>query len=86
MPNGGIPKQMVLYPKSGEYVLYCNGGELRIVNRDAWESEKSLAVPVVTLSSAEGSALAWHLRYWLGEDALMPGYKMRSEIRADYDF
>jgi hypothetical protein len=86
MPNGGVPMHMILYPKSGEYVLYCRGGELRIIARDAWQREKWAAAPLVTLSSAEGAALAWHLRYWLGEDALHPGYDMRNEVQAEYDF
>src|SRR5262249_16123871 len=36
--------------------------------------------PIGILSEAEGAALAWHLRYWLGEARWKPGYSMRDEI------
>ena len=86
MPNGGVPKHMVLYPKDGTAVLYCNGGELRVIDRSAWQAQRSAATPLCTLSVADGAALAWFLRYWIGESRLQPGYNMRGEVQAEFDF
>jgi hypothetical protein len=86
MPNGGVPMHMTLYPKSGNLVLYCCAGELQIWGREDWRQKNSDGKPLCTLTEAEGSALAWQLRDWLGEKALRPGYDMGDEIRADYYF
>jgi len=88
MPNGGVPKQMILYPKeSPDTVLYCNGGELRIFDRAEWDQQKSAGQPRLVLSAAEGAAVGWFLRYWIGERALQPGYSMpRDLVHAEFDF
>ena len=86
MPNGGVPMHMVLHPKDGGLVFYCRGAELRIVARDAWESQKSAAASLCTLTKAEAGALASHLRYWLGEAPVRPGHTMRGEVNAEYDY
>jgi hypothetical protein len=50
-------------------------------------TRKAAGKPRATLSAADGAALAWHLRYWLGEAQLQPGYNMpRGTVRADFDF
>lgn len=86
MPNGGIPMHMILYPRDGDSVIYCQAGEVRIIPRVDWEQDKARATPICTLTAAEGAALAWHLRYWLGETNLKPGYEMHGEVDAEYDF
>lgn len=86
MPNGGIPMHMVLHPRDGDVVIHCQGGEMRIISKDEWGRDGVKAATICTLSNPEGAALAWHLRYWLGEAALKPGYRMGSEVQAEYDF
>jgi hypothetical protein len=86
MPNGGVPMQMVLYPSDGTVVFYCHAGEVRVIQREAWDRAKAAAASLCTLTEAEGAALAWHLRYWLGEARLQPGYEMGREVVAEYDF
>lgn len=86
MPNGGVPMHMVLYPKDGsEIVIYCHAGDLKIYTRKAWDEIKSQAQPLATLSESEGAAIAWFLRYWLGDGRLAPGYNMR-DVNAEFDF
>jgi hypothetical protein len=87
MPNGGVPMYMILYPKDGSpYVLYCKGGEMRLYDRNVWEREKVDGTPLCTFTEAEGAAIAWFLKYWLGEHALQPGYNMRGTVNAEFDF
>jgi hypothetical protein len=87
MPNGGVPMHMVLHPKDGsDLVLYCQGGELRLYERTTWEKEKVQGTPLCVLTKDEGAALAWFLKYWLGEHTLQPGYDMHDRIDAEFDF
>jgi hypothetical protein len=88
MPNGGVPMHMALYPRDGaDMVLYCKGGVLLVFDRIQWDTHKSQGAPRATLSKTEGAALAWFLRYWLGDAALRPGYNMRQEeVQAEFDF
>ena len=86
MPNGGVPIHMILHPAAGTLVLYCEGGVLRIYDRETWARERRKATPLATLSREDGAALGWFLRYWLGEDALRPGYQMRGQVHAEFDF
>jgi hypothetical protein len=88
MPNGGVPMHMILYPREGsDTVLYCEGGVLRIFDRAEWDLRKASGAPRATLSEADGAALAWFLRYWLGESRLRPGYQMAKDaVRAEFDF
>jgi hypothetical protein len=68
---------MVLYPKDGSpYVLYRKGGNLLIYTREVWDQEKVNGKPLCSVNADEGAALAWFLKYWLGETALAPGYTM----------
>jgi len=68
MPNGGVPMHMVLYPSDGSpYVLYLERGVLRVYERATWETEKSSGRPILVLTEAEDAALAWSVRYWLGD-------------------
>jgi len=86
MPNGGVPINMVLYPKDGsDLVLYCRAGIIQIFTRKDWDEKKAQAEPLATFSESEGAATAWFLRYWLGEDRLKPGYNMR-DIDTEFDF
>jgi hypothetical protein len=77
---------MALHPKQGDVVVYCRGGEMRIYDRGDWELNKSNAAPIATLSASEGAALAWFLKYWLGDAALQPGYNLGGRVDADFDF
>lgn len=88
MPNGGVPMHMVLYPTDGAHtVVYCHAGIVQIYDRAEWDANKSKGVPRLTLTEPESAALAWFLRYWLGEARLQPGYNMRrGEINAEFDF
>jgi hypothetical protein len=87
MPNGGVPIHMVLYPKDGSpFVLYCKGGQLTLYNRDVWEREKTAGATLCTLTLDEAAAVAWFLKYWLGESSLRPGYEMRTSVNAEFDF
>ena len=87
MPNGGVPIHMILYPKaSPAYVIYARAGILRVYDRSAWREQKSQAAPLLELNDAEGGALAWFLKYWLGEATIRPGYDMQDRINAEFDF
>lgn len=87
MPNGGVPLHMILYPKDDSpYVVYCRGGSMRLYDRGTWAREKANGKPVCTLTAEEGAALAWFLKYWLGDDTLRPGYDMRRTVNSEYDF
>jgi hypothetical protein len=77
---------MVLYPQQGNLVVYCHAGTMSIFQRTDWEAAKSNASPLSVLSHADGAALAWFLKYWLGDQALRPGYSMPGEVQAEFDF
>jgi len=85
MPNG-VPMHLVLYPRAGkEYVCYWLAGELSVYSGEGWKDQKSRGEPLFRLSTAEGAALAWFLRYWLGDHRSRPGYAMRGQIDAEFD-
>lgn len=86
MPNGGVPKHMVLFPKDGDVVIYCQAGRMSVVSRNAWIAQKAQAESLCILNEQEGAAVAWFLRYWLGEEQLRPGYHMHDKIQAEFDF
>ena len=87
MPNGGVPRHMILRPRAGpDYVLHCDGGTMAVYARTDWDAQRASATPLFRLSSAEGASLAWFLRYWIGEQRLRPGYSMRHEVDAEFDF
>ena len=87
MPNGGVPRHMILRPREGsDFVLHCEGGAMALYSRAEWDAHRAAAMPLFRLSPAEGASLAWFLRYWLGEPSLRPGYQMRSEVDAEFDF
>jgi len=87
MPNGGVPLHMILRPRDGTVVIYSKGGTLQVYSAEDWRRQKSAATPLCSLTESEVSALAWQLRYWLGEARLQPGYKMpRQSIDVEYDF
>lgn len=86
MPNGGVPIHMMLYPRQGsDVVIYCHAGEMRIFSRKDWEVKGVHANPIAIISESESAALAWVLKYWLGDERLKPGYRM-SDITAEFDF
>lgn len=87
MPNGGVPLHMVLHPRDGtETVVYCEGGRIRLYKRSDWDAGGRDATPSLELTEDEGRAIAWFLRYWLGERTLRPGYQMRPMVEAEFDF
>ena len=87
MPNGGVPMHMILYPKDGSpYVIYCKGGEMLLYDRNVWDQEKASGTPLCTFTEVEGAAIAWFLKYWLGEHALRPGYDMHGTVNTEFDF
>lgn len=87
MPNGGVPMHMILYPKdSSSYVIYCNGGQMSLYDRASWDRKKAKAKPLCTFTREEGAAIAWFLKYWLGDSMLRPGYNMRGAVNAEFDF
>ena len=81
MPNGGVPIHMALYPKDGyRFVFYFKGGQV------FWECEGVNGKALCTLTLDEGGAVAWVLKYRLGDEALRPGYTMRDRVKADFEF
>ncbi len=87
MPNGGSPMQMLLRPRQGNVVILCDGGNMRVYARDAWEALGRKAEPICTLTAHEAGALAWHLDHWLDSDAVRPGHSMGAQlIDASYDW
>ena len=88
MPNGGVPRHMVMYPGDGtETAVYCEGGLVRIYGKGDWRAQHRNAEPWLTISEDEARALAWFLRYWLGEHSLKPAYDMpRGAVNAEFDF
>jgi hypothetical protein len=87
MPNGGVPIHMALYPKDNSpYVLYCKGGQMSLYERETWDRDKISAKPICSFTADEGAAIAWFLKYWLGDDALRPGYRMRDTVNTEFDF
>jgi hypothetical protein len=80
------PYAHVFHPRDGsDIILYCRAGELRIYTQQEWDEKKAEGKPLASLSRAEGAAIAWFLRYWLGEDNLKPGYH-NSLVDAEFDF
>lgn len=74
MPNGGVPMHMILHPQDGSpYVLHLEGGIARLYERAAWKQHKATASPLLELSAEEAGAIAWFIRHWLGNEALVPG-------------
>ena len=79
MPNGGVPLHMILQPQDGSpYVLYLKGGVPRLCSRSAREQHGADAPSLLELTEKEAAAIAWFVRYWLGEEALIPGYNLRN--------
>ena len=62
------------------------GSELRVITIEEWNHRNATAVPITALTPNESAAVAWHLRYWLGESQLRPGYEMTADIDVEYDF
>lgn len=86
MPNGGVPRYMILHPNDGSpYVFYLERGLLKLFERSAWERDQAKAPALIQLDVAEGASIAWFLRYWLGEGALRPGYQMPG-VKASFDY
>ena len=86
MPNGGVPIHMALFPKEGsDFVFYCYGGNLHVYDKSVWERDKSKGQPIFTFSQNEAAALAWFLKYWLGEHRLKPGYQLEG-VYAHFDY
>lgn len=54
--------------------------------QSGWDRKKAKAKPLCTFAGEEGAAIAWFLKYWLGEPALRPGYDMRGTVNAEFDF
>ncbi len=85
MPNSGFPIHMVLYPRhSPDHVIYCRQGSIHIFSKSEWDSKKLAGRPLASLDEREGRALAWFLRYWLGNAALSPT-SSQSDVNAKFD-
>jgi len=52
---------------------------------EVWDQEKVNGKPLCSVNADEAPALAWFLKYWLGETALAPGYTMGNTINAEFD-
>lgn len=83
MPNGGIPMHMRLQPSSSSsHVVVCHGAELQLFTKEDWRQDGQ---PAVTLTHAEGQAVARFLRYWLqdhGEDPITHD----PEVDVEFDY
>ena len=44
-----------------------------LYERAAWKQHKATASPLLELSAEEAGAIAWFIRHWLGNEALVPG-------------
>ena len=87
MPNGGVPLHMVLYPKDGSQTAnHCEAGRVKVYAKADWQARHREATPLLQLTEDEARALAWFLRYWLGEQTLIPGYQMKALVQAEFDF
>ena len=89
MPNGGVPFIMQLTPGDGSpYLVHCYyAGVSLYAQKGRYEEamapfpglpRRGLALPLMTLTAEEASALAWFVAHWLGEENLRPGYAMRN--------
>ena len=68
MPNGGYPLHMVLRPVSGsDYLIHCQGPEVRIYSQGEWERGADKCVPLVQLQASETQHLVRFLTHWLEE-------------------
>lgn len=85
MPNGGVPINMVLFPKDGHIAIFCHAGEMKIYSRPDWEVKGVDATPLASFSESEAAAIAWFLQYWLGSGNLKPGWSMTG-IDAQFDY
>ena len=87
MPNGGVPRHMILRPHDGaDFIVHCDGGAVAVYQLVEWEARRAAGTPLFRLSASEGASLAWFLRYWLGEQQLRPGYNMRGAVDAEFDW
>ena len=60
--------------------------QMSLYDREAWEREGINGKPLCTFTADEGAAVAWFLKYWLGDDALQPGYSMRDRVNVKFNF
>ena len=86
MPNGGVPLHMILFPSNNSnYVILCHGGTLSVFTRQEWDLNKAQGKSLITLTEAEGSAIAGFLKYWLGDHRLSPCHPEKG-VTALYDW
>lgn len=86
MPNGGVPRHMVLATATEPpAVLHCEGSTLRVFAKADWDEYKGNATPLAVLTADEALVLERFLRYWLPENQEGPIYH-RSGVQVAYDF
>jgi hypothetical protein len=86
MPNGGVPLHLVLHPlDKSPYVVHCQGADLRVVPREAWERAGAGAAPILSLSAEGARVLERFLRYWLRDAGDGPLYEAPG-VDVAYDY
>lgn len=64
MPNGGVPRWLVIRPVDSDRVFITDFASLHLALAEEFESQGVAARPVVELSEAQAFALMNHLSYW----------------------
>ena len=85
MPNGGVPRHMILTPRDGEIVIHCEGTVLHIIRQEDWAREKATAQPITSLSPDETLALVGFLQYWQGDRPTSP-CNPEPGVKAEFDY
>lgn len=86
MPNGGVPRYMLITPADDAgVVLRFEGAELSIFSKTEWESRTIEPVPLAKFNAKEGLVIERFLRYWLEDVGDGPLLNERA-VKATFDY
>lgn len=86
MPNGGVPRRMVLRSTDSRVVIYAEGPRVAIYDANAWDAHRSSAEPLATLAPRESGALTSFLAYWLFDANIGEGPIPRARTGMEFDW
>ena len=86
MPNGGVPRQMLLTPaESKDFLVYCTPTSIVLYKAEEFRKSPRDARPLLVLSADEAKVLSRFMRYWLQDGGEGPIYHATS-VSVDYDY
>ena len=72
-------------PAEGDFVVYCRGSQIQVIDSTEWDAKRATAQPVLSLSGGECLVLERFLRYWLGDQGDSPVYRLAG-VDVEFDF